>query len=402
MMIQSMFTFINSCISVTIIKGGLDLVNPVIRLTMLNLGLASTKCVLFQSPRESVGSNDMVQNFHLEEAKKNAQIQKDKALNTKPSMRQSARLPNTANGSKPKPRNSDQQPRNFPPSMSSRVSNRVVNIAEPPRKSKPFLNSKDLACLTCKKCIYTANHDTCILKHLSEFYGDDLIPYNLLTHDDSEVIRGYYTLSWKLCQGDSFKLNLPDHRVMDDRLEEINQHSYRISDKVEDLITVVSGMSEEYDQFYGEFRVMRIDQDMFSLRARISKIIRAHLIGRITRLFRLMSTAALRLVTRGQETILYDVVKMGELGIVRFNGLRHAEIVDEILDNNDEEAEAAEKRKAQKDNEGSPRRCPNMSFTNRLRVMDDRLEEINQHSYRIGDKVEDLTTVVSGMSEEYD
>nr|GEX74140.1 hypothetical protein [Tanacetum cinerariifolium] len=57
------------------------------------------------SPRESVGSNDMVHNYYLEEAKKKAQLQKDKALNTKPSMQQSARLPNTANGNKPKPRN---------------------------------------------------------------------------------------------------------------------------------------------------------------------------------------------------------------------------------------------------------------------------------------------------------
>ncbi|GJU62633.1 hypothetical protein Tco_1244468 [Tanacetum coccineum] len=57
---------------------------------------------------------------------------------------------------------------NWPPSMSCRVSNRAVNIAEPPKNSKPFLKSKDLACPTCKKCIYTANHDACILKYLSE------------------------------------------------------------------------------------------------------------------------------------------------------------------------------------------------------------------------------------------
>nr|GEU53688.1 hypothetical protein [Tanacetum cinerariifolium] len=52
--------------------------------------------------------------------------------------------------------------------MSSRVSNRTVNIAEPPRNQKPFKKSKDLACLTCKKCIYSANHDECILKYLSK------------------------------------------------------------------------------------------------------------------------------------------------------------------------------------------------------------------------------------------
>ncbi|GJU41335.1 hypothetical protein Tco_1194292 [Tanacetum coccineum] len=99
----------------------------------------SPKHVSFQPPRESVGSNDMVHNYYLEKTKKKAQLQKDKALNTKPSVQQSARLPNTANGNKPKPRNFNQQPRNWPPSMSSRVSNRTVNTAEPPRNQKTFL-----------------------------------------------------------------------------------------------------------------------------------------------------------------------------------------------------------------------------------------------------------------------
>ncbi|GJY05263.1 hypothetical protein Tco_0371203 [Tanacetum coccineum] len=131
----------------------------------------SPKHVSFQSPRESVGSNDMVHNYYLEEAKKKAQLQKDKALNTKPSVQQSARLPNTANGNKPKPRNFNQQPRNWPPSMSSRVSNRTANIVEPPRNQKPFLKSKDLACPTCKKCIYNANHNECILTYLSKVHS---------------------------------------------------------------------------------------------------------------------------------------------------------------------------------------------------------------------------------------
>ncbi|GJV36682.1 hypothetical protein Tco_1409159 [Tanacetum coccineum] len=128
----------------------------------------SPKHVSFQSTKEFVGSNDMVHNYYLEEAKKKAQLQKDRALNTKPNVQQFARLPNTANGNKLKPRNFNQQPRNWPPSMSSRVSNRTVNIAEPPRTQKSFLKSKDLACPTCKKCIYSANHDECILKYLSK------------------------------------------------------------------------------------------------------------------------------------------------------------------------------------------------------------------------------------------
>nr|GFA70107.1 hypothetical protein [Tanacetum cinerariifolium] len=128
----------------------------------------SPKHVSFQSPKKSVGSNDMVHNYYLEEAKKYAQLQKDKALNTKPSVQQSARLPNTVNGNKLKPSNFNQQPRNWPPFMSILVSNRTVNIAEPPRNQKPFLKSKDLAFPTCKKCIYSANHDECILKYLSK------------------------------------------------------------------------------------------------------------------------------------------------------------------------------------------------------------------------------------------
>ncbi|GJZ86300.1 hypothetical protein Tco_0657910, partial [Tanacetum coccineum] len=117
------------------------------------------------SPKESVESNDMVHNYYLEEARKKAQIQKEQALNSKPGVLKSRRLPNTANGCKPKPRNSYQQPRNWPPSMSSRVSNKVVNITEPSRNSKSFLNSKNLACPTCKKCIYRENHDAFILQY---------------------------------------------------------------------------------------------------------------------------------------------------------------------------------------------------------------------------------------------
>ncbi|GKG08473.1 hypothetical protein Tco_0334305, partial [Tanacetum coccineum] len=37
------------------------------------------KHVSFQSSREYVGSNDMVRNYYLEEAKNKAQLQKDKA-----------------------------------------------------------------------------------------------------------------------------------------------------------------------------------------------------------------------------------------------------------------------------------------------------------------------------------
>ncbi|GKF03403.1 hypothetical protein Tco_0030326 [Tanacetum coccineum] len=70
-----------------------------------------------------------------------------------------ARLPNTANGCKPKPRN-------WQASMSSRVSNKDVHLGEH-RKQKPFLKSNELQCSTCKKCLYSANHDECVLEYLS-------------------------------------------------------------------------------------------------------------------------------------------------------------------------------------------------------------------------------------------
>ncbi|GJS08102.1 hypothetical protein Tco_0364898 [Tanacetum coccineum] len=118
------------------------------------------KHVSFQSPKEFVGSNDMVHNYYLEKAKKSAQLQKDKDVNGKPSMIDPARLPNTANGCKPKPRN-------WQASMSSRVSNKDVHLGEH-RKQKPFLKFNDLQCPTCKKCLYTANHDECVLEYLSK------------------------------------------------------------------------------------------------------------------------------------------------------------------------------------------------------------------------------------------
>ncbi|GJV33249.1 retrovirus-related pol polyprotein from transposon TNT 1-94 [Tanacetum coccineum] len=97
------------------------------------------KHVSLQSPREKVGSNDMVHNYYLEKAKKSAQLQKDKEVNGKPSMINPARLPNTANGCKPKPRN-------WQASMSSRVSNKDVHLGEH-RKQKPFLKFQDLQVL---------------------------------------------------------------------------------------------------------------------------------------------------------------------------------------------------------------------------------------------------------------
>ncbi|GJR26009.1 hypothetical protein Tco_1102241, partial [Tanacetum coccineum] len=50
--------------------------------------------------------------------------------------------------------------------QSSRVSNKDVHLGEH-RKQKPFLKFNDLQCPTCKKCLYSANHDECVLEYLS-------------------------------------------------------------------------------------------------------------------------------------------------------------------------------------------------------------------------------------------
>ncbi|GKA87474.1 hypothetical protein Tco_0809238 [Tanacetum coccineum] len=71
-----------------------------------------------------------------------------------------ARLPNTANGCKPKPRN-------WQASMSSQVSNKDVHLGEH-RKQNPFLKFNELQCPTCKKCLYSANHDECVLEYISK------------------------------------------------------------------------------------------------------------------------------------------------------------------------------------------------------------------------------------------
>ncbi|GJT30263.1 hypothetical protein Tco_0910538 [Tanacetum coccineum] len=128
----------------------------------------SSKTASISTPKESVSSNDMVNNHYLEEAKEKSQLKKDKASHSKPSVIPSARLQNTTNGNKPKPRSSNQSTRNWPPSISSCVTNKDVHIAEQPRNQTSFFNSKHLACPTCKKCIYIANHDACILQYLYE------------------------------------------------------------------------------------------------------------------------------------------------------------------------------------------------------------------------------------------
>ncbi|GJW51928.1 hypothetical protein Tco_0093279 [Tanacetum coccineum] len=132
-----------------------------------------------------------------------------------------------------------------------------------------------------------------------------------------------------------------------------------------------------------------------------SMIVGAHLIGRIAWSYGLIAPAYMRIVTLGQETSLPNVAKLVELGICRYNRLGLGELVDDQLDNSEDEVVAAEARGAQV-KEGGVRRHPNMTFINRLRAMDDRLGDMDTNIYKLSNDVEDLTYVVSGMSEQYD
>ncbi|GJX92418.1 hypothetical protein Tco_0345744 [Tanacetum coccineum] len=110
-------------------------------------------------------SNDMVHNHYLDEARKKTQ-ERDK--NSKTSVMHSARFQSTTDGSKPKPRNTNQSTRSLPVSKSSCVTITVVPKANQSKSSSSFSDSKHFVCSTCHMCIFNANHDACITKLLKE------------------------------------------------------------------------------------------------------------------------------------------------------------------------------------------------------------------------------------------
>ncbi|GJY35813.1 hypothetical protein Tco_0421191 [Tanacetum coccineum] len=110
-------------------------------------------------------SNDMVHNHYLEEAQKKTQ---EKYRNSKSSVMHSTRLQNTTNDHKPKPRSNNQTTRCLPISKSNCVTSKVVPLVDHFRISSPFLDYKHFVCSTCHKCVFNANHDTCITKILKE------------------------------------------------------------------------------------------------------------------------------------------------------------------------------------------------------------------------------------------
>ncbi|GJZ52439.1 hypothetical protein Tco_0606954 [Tanacetum coccineum] len=110
-------------------------------------------------------SNDMVHNQYLDEAKKKTQ---ERDRKSKTSVMPSAKLQNTFNSSKPKPRDNNQTNRNWPTSKSSCVTITTVPVAKHSRNSGSFSDSKHFVCSTCQKCVFNANHDACITKFLNK------------------------------------------------------------------------------------------------------------------------------------------------------------------------------------------------------------------------------------------
>ncbi|GJT00541.1 hypothetical protein Tco_0821710 [Tanacetum coccineum] len=129
-------------------------------------------------------SNDMVHNHYLEEAKKKTQ---ESGRNSRPSVMPSARSQSTANGSKPKPRINNQKSRNWPASKSSCVTTKTVPIAEHSRNSRNFSDSKHFVCSTCQKCVFNANHDSCVTKFLNEVNSRAKVPSNKTTNINKPV-----------------------------------------------------------------------------------------------------------------------------------------------------------------------------------------------------------------------
>nr|GEW32664.1 hypothetical protein [Tanacetum cinerariifolium] len=97
-------------------------------------------------------------------------------------------------------------------------------------------------------------------------------------------------------------------------------------------------------------------------------IVGARLIGRIARSYGLMTHGSLRNVTLGLETLLLNDEGAADVG---------------------------------NDDEGGVRHRSNMSFTNRLKAMDERLGEMKINIFKLGSDVDDLTYIVSGISEQY-
>ncbi|GJZ45188.1 hypothetical protein Tco_0592784 [Tanacetum coccineum] len=92
-----------------------------------------------------------------------------------------AKSQSTAKDSKPKPMIYNQRSRNWPKSKSSCETTKTMPIAEHSRYSRNFSDSKHFDCSTCQKCVFNANHDTCVTKFLNEVNSRAKVPSHKTT-----------------------------------------------------------------------------------------------------------------------------------------------------------------------------------------------------------------------------
>ncbi|GJZ76103.1 hypothetical protein Tco_0640568 [Tanacetum coccineum] len=127
--------------------------------------ITSSESMISSKNMPRFSSNDMVHNHYLDEARKKTQ---ERDRNSKTSVMHSASFQSTADGSKPKPRNTNHSTRSLPISKSSCVTISAVPKADHSKNSSSFSDSKHFVCSTCHKCVFNANHDACITKLLKE------------------------------------------------------------------------------------------------------------------------------------------------------------------------------------------------------------------------------------------
>nr|GEU82279.1 hypothetical protein [Tanacetum cinerariifolium] len=137
--------------------------------------IASSNSRMSSKNMTRFSSNDMVHNHYLEEAKKRTQ---ERSRNSEPSLMHYARPKSITNGTKPMPRRNTQTYRNWPASKNSFVPTKTVPIAEHSRNSRNFFDSKHFVCSTCQKCVFSANHDSCVTKFLKEVNSRAEVPSN--------------------------------------------------------------------------------------------------------------------------------------------------------------------------------------------------------------------------------
>ncbi|GJT00056.1 hypothetical protein Tco_0821225 [Tanacetum coccineum] len=120
-----------------------------------------------------------------------------------------ARLQNTTNGSKPKPRSNNQTSRSFPTSKNSCITITGVPKVDHSKNSSSFLDSKHFVCSTCHKCIFNASHDACITKFLKEVNSRAKIQSHKTRNNNKPVEQKSHTQKpvKQIFTGDRFYLN---------------------------------------------------------------------------------------------------------------------------------------------------------------------------------------------------